>query len=151
MPVIVLPAHVPVFPAAGVFAGNVLVIPGATATVPFTGFFVMLTVTASALQLRSQARSCAMRVSTPDSADRVSVSSWAQANAAPSSEAIRQASETVRVRISAPRCNRHFRAMTSTIADGAVATKATRGLPGAFRCLPQSMRAWGVGQFGFMS
>src|ERR1017187_992220 len=43
-----------------------------------------------------------MRVSTPDSADRVSVSSWAQANAAPISEAIRQASETVRVRISAP-------------------------------------------------
>jgi hypothetical protein len=30
------------------------------------------------------------------------VSSWAQANWAPSSEAIRQASETVRVRISAP-------------------------------------------------
>src|SRR5450759_2328328 len=94
MPVIVLPAHVLVFPAAGVFAGNVLVIPGATATVPFTGFFVMLTVTASALQLRSQARSCAMRVSTPDSADRVSVSSWAQANWAPIREAIRQASET---------------------------------------------------------
>src|SRR5450759_5445699 len=91
MPVMVLPAQVPVFPAAGVFAGNVLVIPGATATVPFTGFFVMLTVTASALQLRSQARSCAMRVSTPDSADRVRVSSWAQANAAPIREAIRQA------------------------------------------------------------
>jgi len=47
MPVIVLPAQVPVFPAAGVFAGNVLVIPGATETVPFTGFFVMLTVTGS--------------------------------------------------------------------------------------------------------
>ena len=102
MPVMVLPAHVPVFPAAGVFAGNVLVTPGATATVPFTGFFVMLTVTGSETQLRSQARSCAMRVSTPDSADRVSVSSWAQANATPISEAIRQASETVRVRISAP-------------------------------------------------
>src|SRR5476651_1109087 len=102
MPVIVLPAHVPAFPAAGVFAGNVLVTPGATATVPFTGFFVMLTVTGSETQLRSHARSCAMRVSTPDSADRVSLSSWAQANAAPIREAIRQPSKTVRVRISAP-------------------------------------------------
>jgi len=100
-PVIVLPAHVPVLPEAGVFGGNVLVTPGTTATVPFTGFFVMLTVTESALQFRSHARSCEMRVSTPDSADRVSVSSWAQANWAPISEAIRQASETVRVRISA--------------------------------------------------
>ena len=145
MPVIVLPAHVPVLPAAGVFAGNVLVTLGTTATVPFTGFFVMLTVTASALQLRSHARSCAMRVSTPDSADRVSVSSWAQANATPISEAIRQASETVRVRISAPRCNRHFRAMTSMVADGAVATKATRGLRGAFRCLPPINARLGCG------
>jgi len=102
MPVIVLPAHVPVFPAAGVFAGNVLVTPGTTATDPFTGFLVMFTVTGSETQLRSQARSCATRVSTPDSADRVSVSSWANANAAPISEAIRQASETAGVRISAP-------------------------------------------------
>src|ERR1019366_4907450 len=136
MPVIVLPAHVPVFPAAGVFAGNVLVTPGTTATDPFTGFLVMFTVTGSETQLRSQARSCATRVSTPDSADRVSVSSWANANAAPISEAIRQASETASVRISAPRCNRHFRTMTSTIADGAVPTEATGGLPRPFRCKP---------------
>ena len=108
MPVIILPAHVPVFPAAGVFAGNVLVIPGATEAVPFTGFFVMLTVTGSETQLRSQARSCAMGVSTPDPAERVSLSSWALADATPISEAIRQQNETASVRISAPRCNRHF-------------------------------------------
>ena len=44
-----------------------------------------------------------------------------------------------------PRCNRHFRAMTSTIADGAVATKATRGLRGAFRCLPPINARLGCG------
>ena len=136
MPVTVLPAHVPVFPTAGVFAGNVLVIPGATETVPFTGFFVMLTVTGSETQLRSHARSCAMRVSTPDSADRVSLSSWAEANAPPISEAIRQPSKTVRVRISAPVATGISREMACTIADGAVATEATGGLPSAFRFLP---------------
>ena len=136
-PVMVLPAQVPVLPEAGVSAGNVLVTPGTTATVPFTGFLVMLTLTGSETQLRSQARSCAMRVSTPDSADRVSLSSWAQVDAAPSSEAIRQASETVSVRISAPRCNRHFRALASTIADNAAATEATGGLRRASCFLPQ--------------
>lgn len=99
---IVLPAHVPVFPEAGVFAGNVLVTPGATETVPFTGNFVMLTVTGSALQLRSHARSCVMRVSTPDSTDRVRVSSWAHQRGDQATKRNSQRSHL------SPRFNRHF-------------------------------------------
>lgn len=97
-----MPAQVPEFPAAGVLAGKVLATPGVTETVPCTGFFVMLTLTGSVLQFRSQARSSAMLVSTPEAAGRVSVSSWAEANWTAIAEAIRQASETAGVRIAAP-------------------------------------------------
>jgi hypothetical protein len=107
LPVTVLPAHVPVLPEAGVLGGNVLAIPGTTETVPCTGFFVILTFMASALQFRSHARSCEMRVLTPDSAGRVSVSSWAVADWTHISAANRQPSG-ISLRIPAPRFNRLF-------------------------------------------
>jgi hypothetical protein len=99
LPVTVLPAHAPVLPPAGVLEGIVLVAPGTTEAVPFTGFFVMLTLTGSALQFRSHARSCEMRESTPDSAFRVRLRSWAEPGSTQIREAIRQPSETASARI----------------------------------------------------
>ena len=68
---VLLPAHAPTLPAPAVLSGIVLATPGTTERVPFTGFFVMVTVTGSVLQFRSHPRSHAMKESAPDSADRV--------------------------------------------------------------------------------
>jgi hypothetical protein len=74
LPVTDLPAQFPLSPDAGVLAGIVLT-PCTTETSPFIGCFVMVTVFGKALQLRSQDREYAMPLSTPDFAERVSLSS----------------------------------------------------------------------------
>jgi hypothetical protein len=62
---------------AGAPSGIVLVARRTTETVPFTGFLLMLTSTGIALQLASHARAYAMRLSTPESADRARLRAWA--------------------------------------------------------------------------
>jgi hypothetical protein len=137
LPVTLFPAHAPVLPEAGVLDGIVLVTPDATEIVPFDGFFVTVTVTGVALQLRSHARSCAIVDSVPDRAERVSSSVCAAAGAAPINEAVTQASEKASVRILTSKglCGNHspFQQMIAMI--------EWHGPPEIFWAAPQSARS----------
>src|SRR6266516_2601137 len=78
LPLMDLPAQRPVLPDRGALVAMMLTL-GTTVTLPLPGWLVIVTEVGSGLQLASHERSSTSSASTPDSAERVSLISWARA------------------------------------------------------------------------